>query len=124
MSKGFVFILMIFCHIVDDYYLQGILSQMKQIEWWKKNAPERMYENDWVIALTMHSFSWAFMIMLPIAIWQQFDLSTGYYIAFIANMLVHLVTDNLKANMKSINLMTDQSVHFAQILFTFIILVA
>ena len=124
MSKGFVFILMIFCHIVDDYYLQGILSQMKQIEWWKKNAPERMYENDWVIALTMHSFSWAFMIMLPIAVWQQFDLSTGYYIAFIANMLVHLVTDNLKANMKSINLMTDQSVHFAQILFTFIILVA
>lgn len=30
MSKIFILALMIFCHIVDDYYLQGILAQMKQ----------------------------------------------------------------------------------------------
>lgn len=24
---------MIFCHIADDYYLQGILAQMKQRSW-------------------------------------------------------------------------------------------
>ena len=26
-------------HIVDDYYLQGILAKMKQKSWWKEVAP-------------------------------------------------------------------------------------
>lgn len=44
MSKGFVYLLMIFCHIIDDYNLQGWLASAKQKEWWKKNAPEKLYE--------------------------------------------------------------------------------
>lgn len=112
---------MIFCHVVDDYYLQGILSQMKQIDWWKKNAPDRMYENDWIIALTMHAFSWSFMIMLPVAFYMSFELTAFYFVALLVNMLIHLVVDHLKANVKCINLMTDQSIHVAQILLTFIV---
>lgn len=27
---------MIFCHIVDDYYLQGWLASAKQKSWWEK----------------------------------------------------------------------------------------
>lgn len=27
-------LLMIFAHIIDDYYLQGILAHMKQKVWW------------------------------------------------------------------------------------------
>ena len=29
---------MFFLHIVDDYYLQGCLAQMKQQSWWEKSA--------------------------------------------------------------------------------------
>lgn len=44
MNNCFLLLLMIFLHIVDDYYLQGILASMKQKEWWHKTAPEnRIY---------------------------------------------------------------------------------
>ena len=58
-------ILMFFLHIVDDFYLQGILAKLKQIGWWKKNAPNPLYRYDYIVGLVVHSFSWAFMIMLP-----------------------------------------------------------
>ena len=35
-----VFVCMIFCHIIDDYYLQGWLASAKQKIWWEKNAPD------------------------------------------------------------------------------------
>lgn len=119
MSKDFVYLLMIFCHIIDDYNLQGWLASAKQKEWWKKNAPEKMYEKDYLMALAVHSFSWAFMIMLPIAIYNGFNISVGYAIAMIVNTLVHAIVDDLKANKKKINLWTDQAIHLIQILITY-----
>ena len=59
---------MVFSHIVDDYYLQGKLALFKQKSWWEEKAPDEMYKHDYIVALMMHSFSWAFMIMLPIAV--------------------------------------------------------
>ena len=63
--KILILFTMIFCHIVDDYYLQGWLASAKQKSWWEKNAPEKLYKYDYLAALFMHSFSWSFMIMLP-----------------------------------------------------------
>ena len=61
-----ILLTMIFLHIVDDYYLQGILAQMKQKKFWKEQAPDEKYKYDYIWALIMHGFSWAFMIMLPL----------------------------------------------------------
>ena len=36
MKSVLILFAMIFCHIVDDYYLQGILASMKQKAWWQK----------------------------------------------------------------------------------------
>lgn len=116
----FVLLAMIFCHIVDDYCLQGILANMKQKLWWKKNAPERLYSHDYLMALGMHSFSWAFMIMLPLAIHQKFEVGVFFVILMFANSLIHFFVDDLKANKGRINLITDQSIHLAQILYTFV----
>lgn len=67
MSKIFILLFMIMMHIVDDYYLQGILASMKQKSWWKKQPNYKdKYSNDYLIALMMHAFSWSFCIMLPI----------------------------------------------------------
>jgi hypothetical protein len=119
MNNLFVLILMIFCHIVDDYYLQGWLASAKQKQWWKDNAPDKLYRFDYIWALLMHSFSWSFMIMLPIAISQGFDVNWVFGLMLVINTAVHAFVDNLKANVKVINLWVDQSIHMLQIIYTF-----
>ena len=119
MSVFFILVLMIFMHIVDDYYLQGWLASAKQKKYWQENAPQKLYRHDYIMALIMHSFSWAFMIMLPIAIDRQFAVTWIYAVALIVNATVHGIVDNLKANKLKINLIQDQSIHIIQIVITF-----
>ena len=64
--KTILLLTMLFCHIVDDYYLQGWLASAKQKLWWEKNVPDKLYKNDYIMALCEHAFSWTFMIMLPL----------------------------------------------------------
>lgn len=122
MNTTFIILLMIFCHIVDDYYLQGWLASAKQRSYWVKNAPESLYKYDYVWALLMHSFSWSFMIMLPIAFLNGFAVTNVFLSVFIFNVVIHAFTDNMKANMKWINLWQDQIIHLVQITITAFIL--
>ena len=115
-----IFLAMIFLHIVDDYYLQGILAQMKQKKFWKEQAPDELYKYDYIWALIMHAFSWTFMIMLPLIFVSP--ISPVFYVIFVVNLAVHAYVDNLKANKHKINLWQDQLIHLAQIILTFIIL--
>lgn len=119
---------MIFCHIVDDYYLQGWLASAKQKEWWKKNAPEDMYKYDYLVALIMHSFSWTFMVMIIPTIYYIISNPGHYFysiiiIEFVGNMYIHAWVDNQKANKKSINLIADQFIHIIQIVWIWIVMV-
>lgn len=118
MSKIFVVLSMMFCHIVDDYYLQGWLASAKQRSWWEENAPHELYKYDYIMALAMHGMSWSFMIMLPLAIYFGFDVGIWFLVAFSINAYTHMFVDNAKANWKRINLVIDQSVHIFQILIT------
>ena len=123
MNKTFIFLLMIFCHIVDDYYLQGWLASAKQKKFWKENAPDKMYKYDYIWALLMHSFSWAFMVMLPIAFVNNFNVDALFMTYFVMNVMMHAVIDDKKANRKEINLIQDQLFHLVQIIVTFVLLV-
>lgn len=114
----FLYITMIFCHIFDDYVLQGCLANLKQKSWWKENAPQDQYKNDYIMALFCHSFSWTFMIMLPLAIVSGFTLG-WLWLAYPVNTLIHMYIDDLKANRHKINLITDQLIHIFQITVTF-----
>lgn len=122
MSRLFLILWMIFFHIVDDCYLQGWLASAKQKSWWKENAPGKLYEHDYIQALIMHSFSWSFMIMLPIAYIQKFNVGFGFMVLFVLNIAIHAFTDNAKANLKLINLWQDQFIHMIQIFFTSVLL--
>ena len=115
-----IFLTMIFLHIVDDYYLQGILAQMKQKKFWKEQAPDELYKYDYIWALIMHAFSWTFMIMLPLIFVSP--INPAFYVIFVINLAIHAYVDNLKANKHKINLWQDQLIHLAQIILTFIIL--
>lgn len=118
MSNIFIVLLMIFMHIVDDYYLQGWLASAKQKKYWEENAPDKLYRYDYIWALIMHSFSWVFMIMLPIAFVKGFDIGIVFLIVFISNLTLHAVVDDAKANKRKINLWTDQIIHLCQIALT------
>ena len=118
-------IFMIFAHITDDYYLQGWLASAKTKNWWEKNAPNKLYSKDYIMALFCHSLSWSIMVFLPILIYSlynQIDLN-WFYLAIPINLIIHAIIDDLKANKFKINLIIDQNIHFTQIFITWIIFV-
>lgn len=123
MNKAFIILTMIFCHIIDDYRLQGILASMKQKLWWTKQEQYTdKYKYDYIVALIMHSFSWSFMIMLPIAFVCKFQIGILFVAVFMLNAIVHGIVDDLKANKFKINLIQDQVIHVMQIIITAMIL--
>lgn len=119
--KLFILFVMIFAHIVDDYYLQGTLASLKQKTWWENQKSYKpMYKYDYIVALIMHSFSWSFMISLPIL---YFGFTKWIVVAIILNTIIHGTVDDLKANKHKINLIMDQSIHIVQIVITWVLLV-
>ena len=123
-----ILFIMIFCHLIDDYKLQGILANMKQRQWWKENANKYMYRNDYKVALIEHAFSWSFMITLPFLVISFIQnnsfLMILLVISYFMNTVIHAFIDNLKANKCVINLVEDQFAHLVQIICTWIILMA
>lgn len=120
--RFFIFIAMIFCHIIDDYKLQSpVLTQLKQRAWWEEHEPNELYKHDYLMALAMHAISWSFMIHVPIAVYYQFELPFAFVITFTTNAIIHAIIDDMKANKLKINLITDQSIHVGQILLTAIV---
>ena len=117
-----VLVIMIFLHIVDDFYLQGIFTKLKQKSWWEENCPESRYRFDYKMALLEHSFSWSFVVMLPIMVnivaTGQEDLIQYYLIFFAFNTIAHAIIDNAKANDRTINLIFDQILHIGQVVLT------
>lgn len=115
----FILFAMLFCHLLDDYKLQGILANMKQRDWWRENAPQSLYENDYKIALIEHAFSWSFSISVPlviVAFVQRNDILLAFCIgSYFFNTVMHAFIDDLKANQHAINLIQDQLAHFVQI---------
>lgn len=102
--KIFVSLAMIFMHIIDDFFLQsaGFLCRCKQKDWWEQNENNPKYKNDYKIGLYLHAFEWTFMMMLPIAIYYQFNLDWIFLFIFIFNVFIHAWTDDLKANKKEV----------------------
>ena len=86
-----------------------------------------LYKNDYKMALAEHTFSWSFMVHLPVMAYLLWIGNvTGIYalvfcISFITNWIIHAMVDNLKANKLKINLIQDQMIHFVQIFITWIV---
>ena len=131
--KLFILLIMIFVHILDDFHFQGILANLKQKSYWKKQIQElyannccltELYKKDWLISLIFHAFQWTFIVMLVLVVYNV-DLITSpvFYIIFILNITIHAIVDHLKCNKFYINLVTDQLIHLNQIAITWLLLV-
>ena len=124
--KILILFIILYLHIYDDYYAQGILASMKQREWWEKQYTGSIANKDKQRELygrAEHAFSWAFITHLPYLIMVVINpaLVPLYIISVIVNTVIHAIVDNTKANKKKINLITDQSIHFGQILVTWLV---
>ena len=117
-----ILFIMFFLHIVDDYYLQGILANLKQRKWWEEHVPAELYKNDYLLSLYTHAFSWSFVITLPLLIIAFISGYQPYFIflilSYIMNTIIHAIVDNMKANEFKINLIQDQCAHYIQIFVT------
>ena len=114
-----ILLLMILCHVIDDFVLQPIcLSKLKQEKWWEQHEEYKdLYKNDYKVALLIHSMSWSIMVMLPIIFFVNIP-QINIFLMFVLNTFIHYLTDDEKANEGTINLVTDQGIHFTQILMT------
>lgn len=136
-----IFLLSVFLHVWSDFYKQGWLAQAKCKKWWLEQREciyiEDMmkpckilplYKNDYWGMLVAHSVHWTFFIMLPsliYGVWQTNNLEWFAFVSFvffITNVVIHSFIDNQKANVFSINLITDQLLHLTQITITTLIL--
>ena len=112
----FILFLMLFCHIMSDFGLQGILINMKQKSWWEKQEGYNdKYKYDYLVSLGIHSFCWTFCVMLPVFCVSGFKVSLSLGIVLVLHAILHGVIDDAKANAKMINLIYDQGFHLIQI---------
>lgn len=118
-----VLILMLLAHFFADFHLQGILADMKQEQWWKRQEGYNSKNKyDYIAALAIHSAEWTLWMMIPLFLLPHLDLGMFLLLAAL-NMVVHSLTDNSKANYRDINLVQDQVIHLTQIAFTYAALV-
>ena len=121
-----ILILMIFCHIIDDFVLQDKFTYLKQKSWWIKackddGLPFDKYKNDYIMALFEHSLEWSIAIILPIIFLCNVP---GWILllSVIINTIIHYIVDNAKANQLRLNLIQDQLAHLIQIIVTWALL--
>ena len=129
---NFVFILMLLFHIIDDFVLQPIcLSKLKQRAYWENLSQKDLgvpldstkYKHDYIVGLIMHALSWSIMIMLPIIFLCPEHAEHGcVWVFVIANAIVHGIVDHAKANLNKLNLVEDQTLHFIQLVATYLII--
>ena len=121
-----IVILMIFCHLIDDYFLQGKFAYLKQKSWWIKACNDDglsidKYKNDYKMALFEQSLEWSIAILLP----AIFILNVNNWLLVslvMLNTICHCIVDDLKANQLRLNLIQDQIIHFIQIFLTAFVL--
>ena len=120
-SIGFLF-LMILLHIIDDFVLQPVcLSKLKQKKFWEPYVSENSkYKHDYWAALVIHGLSWSIMIHLPFLFTTHDELTLFGLV--IGHAALHAIVDDEKANRGRINLIVDQTIHFLQIIFSWILL--
>lgn len=119
-------LLTILAHLVADFTLQGWFCNGKQERWWKEECKKYgvgfyKYRNDYLMSLFLHSLYWSIAIIIPAMFIYDLPNEMMANLVFF-NTVIHLITDDLKANRMVLNLIQDQFWHFIQIAVTLIVI--
>ena len=135
-----LFWLLMLLHLIADFNLQGILANMKQKSWWRKEVKKAWergafdtiyppgtdirnhielptwYDCDWLAGLVCHALMWSLVTFLPL----MFIISPQSFGGIIImNAFIHAVIDHLKCNrLGTLNLCQDQILHVGQLMIT------
>lgn len=118
-------------HLIADFCMQGILCDLKQEEWWKKQVEEKWakyggdwrrevwhkYRFDYIAGLLCHSVMWTLVSFSPL----MFVTSPiTFSVLVVLNVAIHAYVDDKKANhiTSRINLCSDQLIHLGQVVVT------
>lgn len=116
-----LFAMMLFCHAIEDFHVQGILANLKQAKWWNKYFEDfEPYNKDYIIALLIHGFEWSFFVHIPLMWFIGF--TPAVCISLFVNALLHSYIDDLKCNKEVTNLKQDQILHIVQIVISLAII--
>ena len=112
-----MFALMLFMHVIEDFHVQGILADLKQKRWWTENVKtkgfDHRYDRDYTVGLLAHGFEWSFFVHIPLIYFIGFD--PILLISLSVNAILHSWIDHLKCNLYATNLIEDQAMHIVQI---------
>ena len=121
MDWCWILLLMVFCHIIEDFHIQGILANLKQQSWWYEQIGyTRRYRYDYIPAILMHGLEWSVFIHIPLMF--VYGFTSPIFISVLINAMLHAYIDDMKCNRHTINLVQDQSLHLMQIALTCIII--
>lgn len=128
MNKAlFLLISMLWCHIIGDWILQpDIMKNGKCKSWWEENYPDKLYQDDYMMVLFIHSFLWSITTHIPfilLYLLNDMDLGGALIGAILLQTLIHHIIDDVKANEFGISLKTDQQLHMLQVVGSFIFLI-
>ena len=111
-------LIMIFLGIVDEFYFQGKLENLKN-KYGLGYGESEKNKDDWKTALLIHSFSWTFMIHFPILYLGGITI-LHLILSFVINIFVHAILDHLATNVGKISYSTSYMGHLFQITMTFV----
>ena len=133
-----LFIVCYFTNLMEVYHIQGCLKEQRTQKWWEdglnklhgctnireKNPAAWKYEkNSWIPCLIAHAFEWAFLSILPLAVYGycKFGFSnTAFWWTFIftffGNVILHYVIDILRTHVRKITWFVDQLLHCFQVI--------
>lgn len=121
-----IILLMIFCHIIDNFVLINKLEVMKQKLWWEDTCAKdglniEKYKDDYKMALLLHSVEWSIIILIPIFMFLN---PPGWLLLLtvVCNATIRYIVDNASVNQFRLNLMQCQIIYFIQIIITCVIL--
>lgn len=109
-----LFAMMLFCHVIEDFHVQGLLANLKQAKWWNEHFDDFVpYNKDYIVALLIHGFEWSFFVHIPLMWFIGF--TPAICVSLFVNGLLHSYIDDLKCNKEVTNLRQDQILHIVQI---------
>lgn len=130
-----LYLLVLLLHFISDFTLQGMLSNLKWKSWWIEqcNKMEREMKTEWgtpkewfhkyrfdyICGMIVHSLYWTLFTFAPIIL--KLTNSIDIFWLVVLNAGFHYWVDDMKANKWKFNLCQDQTLHFLQITFSFLV---
>ncbi len=118
-----VFIIMVLLHLINDFVFKPqILTNLTCKSWWEKNAPQKMYESDYITALFLQGLLWSSLVHLPIILTEIVPM-VWLTLSILINAIINALICNLVVNRKEMNLFLSQITFINQILIIWLIFV-